>query len=1243
MHISEITIDGFKSYATRVVVPGFDPRFNAITGLNGSGKSNILDAICFVLGITNLSQVSMKDVGCAGWSGRRREVFAATGAPTRPHQPPSLSPLSLQVRANTLQELVYKQGQAGVTKATVSVVFDNSDKATSPAGYEHVDRLTVTRQLVVGGRTKYLVNGHVAQPPRVANLFHSVGLNVNNPHFLIMQGRITKVLNMKPVEILGMLEEAAGTRMYETKKDAALRTLARKQVKVDEIDRLLAEEISPALTRLGEEREAYLAWRDGGERVEGLRRFCAAFKWSSASEAAGERGGAAERLRADVDRLAEEAAAADDDAAAAGRGAADAEAARGAAGGSAARARAAAADAATKTLARERAAAKHAGDAAAAEEAAAARAAAAAGENDAQGAAERAMAARVAADAATAAASAAEEAVLAAERALAGARAGDGRDGSNRSLAQRAADARVAATDARAARDAARVRIQGLQERVVKARAEVAARGRDDGAAAAGAAVARAEAAFAALGFDVDAYAQLQADAAATADAASRAADAAAERRAALAGLDFRYTPPSADFDPASVLGPLARLVRVTDPSAAPALEVVAGSRLFQVVVADDAAARALLSKGRLRSRTTLVPLNRVRPGRPLAPAALRAAAAAGPGAAVPALDLVACDRAVDRAAAYAFGGAFVAADRETATRIAFGPRDARARCVTRAGDDFNPGGTLTGGSRAAGGRVLAALGKLAEAERAEVEARDAAKAAARALDAARPAAAAASEATAALDLAKHARALVTARAAGAGGATAALADAEAALAAAVADEQSAAAAEAAALADADALDREAVALASNAGAAVAAAEAALEGARAAVGPARAAARDAAREAEAATAAAEAAQVASADAGATLAAARARATAARAAADAAAASEAAAAEAAAAASAALEEHRQEMAAADAGLRDLLVRRDAAAARGAAARAARAAVAANADAAAEAAAEAATTMARLEAEYDWIAPDKASFGAAGGPYDFSARPDPTTAFTELSTLEAAHAAAGRSVNRRVLLMYDRAQAEHGALAAKKEIVEGDRAKIQAVIAELDAKKRDALAAAWAKVNADFGAIMGTLLPGVDAKLEPPAGETFLDGLAARVAFNGVWKESLTELSGGQRSLLALSLILAMLRFKPAPLYILDEVDAALDLSHTQNVGAMIRAHFPQSQFVIVSLKEGMFSNAAVLFRTRFVDGVSSVTRGVGGGGVGGGGGAAAGKAGARPGAARAALTDGNAREEGEEEG
>ena len=57
MHIKTIIVDGFKSYATRTEIAGFDPEFNAITGLNGSGKSNILDSICFVLGISNLTQV----------------------------------------------------------------------------------------------------------------------------------------------------------------------------------------------------------------------------------------------------------------------------------------------------------------------------------------------------------------------------------------------------------------------------------------------------------------------------------------------------------------------------------------------------------------------------------------------------------------------------------------------------------------------------------------------------------------------------------------------------------------------------------------------------------------------------------------------------------------------------------------------------------------------------------------------------------------------------------------------------------------------------------------------------------------------------------------------------------------------------------------------------------------------------------------------------------------------------------
>jgi len=156
--------------------------------------------------------------------------------------------------------------------------------------------------------------------------------------------------------------------------------------------------------------------------------------------------------------------------------------------------------------------------------------------------------------------------------------------------------------------------------------------------------------------------------------------------------------------------------------------------------------------------------------------------------------------------------------------------------------------------------------------------------------------------------------------------------------------------------------------------------------------------------------------------------------------------------------------------------------------------------------------------------------------------------------------------------------------------------------QHVIGELDEKKNEALQETWDKVNRSFGDIFKTLLPGTTAKLQPPDGSrSVLDGLEVKVAFNGVWKETLTELSGGQRSLLALSIILALLLFKPAPIYILDEVDAALDLSHTQNIGHMIRTHFSRSQFIVVSLKQDMFSNANVIFRTKFVEGTSTVIR------------------------------------------
>lgn len=106
-----------------------------------------------------------------------------------------------QVRATSLQELVYKGGQCGVTKATVTLIFDNTDPSQCPLGYDKCREITVARQVVVGGKNKYMINGKIVLNKKVSDLFCSVQLNINNPNFLIMQGRITKVLNMKAIEV----------------------------------------------------------------------------------------------------------------------------------------------------------------------------------------------------------------------------------------------------------------------------------------------------------------------------------------------------------------------------------------------------------------------------------------------------------------------------------------------------------------------------------------------------------------------------------------------------------------------------------------------------------------------------------------------------------------------------------------------------------------------------------------------------------------------------------------------------------------------------------------------------------------------------------------------------------------------------------------------------------------------------------------------------------------------------------
>lgn len=195
---------------------------------------------------------------------------------------------------------------------------------------------------------------------------------------------------------------------------------------------------------------------------------------------------------------------------------------------------------------------------------------------------------------------------------------------------------------------------------------------------------------------------------------------------------------------------------------------------------------------------------------------------------------------------------------------------------------------------------------------------------------------------------------------------------------------------------------------------------------------------------------------------------------------------------------------------------------------------------------------------------------------------------------------------RRINKDAEIKYDNVNKRYKRIVERREEINHNKDTLQSNILTLDDKKIDTVAHCFDKVNQSLGKIFSDLLPGAFAEMKLVAfiekkTKTSQQGIEIRISFNGKWKESLSELSGGQRSLLALSFLLALLSYKPAPFYIFDEVDAALDLSHTENLGMLISEHFPQSQFLVISLKEEFYNNANVLYKTSQIDGHSKVER------------------------------------------
>ncbi|PBK71761.1 condensin complex subunit SMC2 [Armillaria solidipes] len=1173
MRIEELVLEGFKSYPVRTQITGWDPSFNAITGLNGSGKSNILDAIAFVLGITNMSVM----------------------------------------RAANQQDLIYKRGQAGVTKASVTIVFDNSDRSKSPLGLEEQKQITVTRQVALPNVSKYLLNGHKAPQQTIQNLFQSVQLNINNPNFVIMQGRITKVLNMKPQEILGMVEEAAGTRMFEDRKDKAKKTMAKKEKRVDEITAVLQEEIAPKLDKLRKEKKAFLDYQKAVAQLELLGKKLHALEWYDAKQRVDSKEKEAEQKREEVKTRQDGKKKATRDLKAAEEDAAEVQKKKDAEmrkGGKLSKLEADVLEL-DKELTKLRMQVQLKEGSIMDDEKSVETAKAEIQRLEGSLAQQQNEVEKITAEHTTVKDDhtkiqqklTSDEELL--QSLLTGLSSSNTNTNGGGYLGQ-IAEARARGAQARAEEEQSKITLS-MQEKDLKDRQnrwkEVE---RDAGEGkrkiqALKAELERCRQQSERCGWNREMEETFENRLRVLKALIRQLIDKRDYVKQNLGGLDFDYQAPP-NFDRRNVKGRLATLVSLDKDNynKAAALEATAGGRLYNVVVKDEKVGKDLLTNGNLRKKVTIIPLNKIQ-GSSVPPQKISRVEQLVPGKAKVALSLVGYPDEVKNAMAYAFGSTFVCEDAQTAKTVTFN-REIGARAVTLEGDVYEPSGTLSGGSASQSSGVLLRVQELIEAEAKLADAQDQLAAHEAGGEKNKKKREEWRTLERQIEMKEHELQLLEGQV---GGSTAgrleddikSLSQSIEALQKNIRDAKEK---QKAAEQECKKLQRDMDEFKNNKDGKIDELKGGIQKQKAALQKHAVVVKETQKELQTAMLELEQMQIDINTAKATL-------------------------EEVVAGGAKLrkelekleqrvaneqrsyetayqelEQERATLSRFDGQLKEL---------EGVIRAKKKALVDADADLTKldhaiqnlEKERKAAVHQVdSLEKNYEWILQERDQFNRAGGKYDFR-QCDMGKLREEVVELENKQKAQKKKVNYKVVNMIDDVEKKETSLQKMLETVLGDKKKIEQTIEELDRYKRDALQNTWTKVSKDFGEIFRELLPGNYAKLQPPEGLDMTEGLEVKVQLGTVWKQSLTELSGGQRSLIALSLIMALLQFKPAPMYILDEIDAALDLSHTQHIGHLFRTRFKGSQFIVVSLKEGLFTNANVLFRARFRDGTSIVER------------------------------------------
>lgn len=229
--IKSLEIQGFKSFERRISIP-LSSGFTAVVGPNGSGKSNVIDSICFVLGMTSAKSM----------------------------------------RAERLTHLIYNGGKSKTPAQflEVSLVLDNTNRAFP----FDTDDVIITRRLTRKGTMSYKLNGNACTRAQLVDVLSSKMFD-SNGHNIVLQGDVTNFIEMDPVQRRQIIDNICGIAEYDEKKEKAVKDLAVVEERIKEVAIVMGErkKTLDTLKKEKEDAEKYSQLKEEVERLEASLAF----------------------------------------------------------------------------------------------------------------------------------------------------------------------------------------------------------------------------------------------------------------------------------------------------------------------------------------------------------------------------------------------------------------------------------------------------------------------------------------------------------------------------------------------------------------------------------------------------------------------------------------------------------------------------------------------------------------------------------------------------------------------------------------------------------------------------------------------------------------------------------------------------------------------------------------------------------------------------------------------------------